>query len=71
VAILGTGNTEWLPIWVKGIEVKGGECTVGLHIDSQANAWLNADLFSFEPDPDAGAGGAGGAGGQAGESGGI
>jgi hypothetical protein len=71
VAIIGTGNTEWLPIWVKGIEVKGGSCTVGVLVDSQANAWLNADLFTFEPDPDAvGDGGAAGAAGQAGQSGG-
>jgi hypothetical protein len=56
---------DWSPITVSPIEVKGGKCTVGVHVDSNAKDWFNADLFSFEPDPD-GAGGEGGDGGGGG-----
>jgi hypothetical protein len=66
IAILPAGASAWLPIEVSGIEVKGGSCTVGVRIDSNAQDWLNADLFTFERLPDVGAGGAGGDGGQGG-----
>jgi len=59
------GPSDWLPAKLGPIEVKGGKCTVGVHIDSNATNWFNADLFSFEPDPD-GAGGQGGEGGGGG-----
>jgi hypothetical protein len=35
---------------VKDIEVVGGSCEVGLHIESQPKEWMNADLFTFEKD---------------------
>lgn len=67
VTILPAGASAWSPITVAGIQVTGGECTVGVRIDSNATDWLNADLFTFELDPDAnppgGEGGAAGAGG--------
>lgn len=60
-----TGASDWLPGKLGPIEVKGGKCTVGVHIDSNATNWFNADLFSFEPELD-GAGGQGGDGGGGG-----
>lgn len=63
VLIVSNGATEWQAVSVKGIVVKGGECTVGVRIDSNPSNWLNADLFSFEPDPNGGEGGQGGQGG--------
>jgi hypothetical protein len=45
-----TEPTQWLAVEVVGITVTGGSCEVGLSIDSNASNWLNADLFSFEPD---------------------
>jgi hypothetical protein len=43
-----TEPTQWLAVPMTGIEVVGGSCEVGVLIDSNANNWLNADLFSFE-----------------------
>lgn len=65
VPILAGGAADWLPITITAIEVKGGSCTVGVRIDSNKTNWLNADLFTFEPDPNppGGEGGAAGAGG--------
>jgi hypothetical protein len=40
----------WTPVQVKDIEVVGGSCEVGLHIESQPKEWMNADLFTFEKD---------------------
>jgi hypothetical protein len=42
----------WTPVEVKGIEVVGGSCEVGLHVESTARQWMNADLFTFEKDAD-------------------
>lgn len=39
---------SWTPVELKGIEVVGGNCEVGLHIESMATQWMNADLFTFE-----------------------
>lgn len=41
---------SWTAVEVKGIEVVGGSCEVGVHIESMATQWMNADLFSFEKD---------------------
>ncbi len=43
-----TDPSQWLNVEVKGIEVVGGSCDVGLSIDSNPTNWLNADLFTFE-----------------------
>jgi len=64
-AVVSNGATEWQAVSVTGIVVKGGECTVGVRIDSNPTNWLNADLFTFEPDPNGGEGGQGGQGGGA------
>ena len=45
-----TADSQWLAVELSGIEVVGGACEVGLRIDSNPNNWLNADLFSFEPE---------------------
>jgi hypothetical protein len=42
----------WTPIELKGIEVVGGSCEVGIRVESQKTEWMNADLFSFEKDPE-------------------
>jgi hypothetical protein len=42
---------SWTPVELKGIEVVGGACEVGVHIESMATQWMNADLFTFEKDP--------------------
>jgi hypothetical protein len=41
---------SWTPVEVKGIEVVGGSCEVGLRVESQKTEWMNADLFTFEKD---------------------
>ncbi|MDF3065381.1 MAG: ganB [Polyangiaceae bacterium] len=66
VSVLSAGASAWSPVLVEGIEVKGGSCTVGLRIESTPPHWLNADLFTFEPDPNANPGGDGGASGAGG-----
>ncbi|RYZ09882.1 MAG: hypothetical protein EOO73_03095 [Myxococcales bacterium] len=68
-AVLPAGDAVWSPVLLEGIEVKGGSCTVGLYIDSNKLNWLNADLFTFELDPNASPGGEGGAGGDTGAGG--
>ena len=40
----------WTPVEVKGVEVVGGSCEVGLRVESQKTEWMNADLFTFEKD---------------------
>jgi hypothetical protein len=62
--ILPAAASSWSPVMVEGIVVEGGDCTVGLRIDSNPMDWLNADLFTFELDPSANPGGGGGAGGE-------
>lgn len=47
-----TDPSQWLAVSLSGIEVSGGSCEVGLHIESTAENWLNADLFSFEKEPE-------------------
>lgn len=41
---------SWTAVEVKGIEVVGGSCEVGLHVESMATQWMNADLFTFKKD---------------------
>lgn len=67
--VLAAGPGDWNYAVVEGIEVKGGKCTVGLRIDSNPNNWLNADLFTFVPDPNATPVGEGGASGASGAGG--
>ena len=40
----------WTPVQIKGIEVVGGSCEVGLRIESTPLQWMNADLFTFTKD---------------------
>lgn len=47
-----TDPSQWLAVSLTGIAVSGGSCEVGLRIDSSAENWLNADLFSFEKEPE-------------------
>jgi len=47
-----TDPSQWLAVSLTGIEVSGGSCEVGLSIEATAENWLNADLFSFEKDPE-------------------
>lgn len=46
-----TAPTQWIEVGIGGIEVVGGHCEVGFMVDSNAQDWLNADMFSFEMDP--------------------
>lgn len=64
--VLPAGDAVWSPVFLEGIEVEGGSCTIGVRIDSNKSNWLNADLFTFEPDPNAGGAGSGGEAGQGG-----
>jgi hypothetical protein len=43
-----TTPSQWLAVEVKGIEVVGGSCQVGMSMQSNPGNWLNADLFTFE-----------------------
>lgn len=45
-----TEPAQWLAVSLPGIEVVGGTCQVGLHVEAEPENWLNADLFSFEKD---------------------
>jgi hypothetical protein len=49
--IPATAATQWLEVGIGGIEVVGGNCEVGFLVDSNPADWLNADVFSFEMDP--------------------
>lgn len=57
-----TTSWTWFPYAINNVEVVGGTCEVGVRIIGAPNDYLNADLFTFELNPE-GAGGAGGAGG--------
>jgi hypothetical protein len=57
-----TTNWTWFTHALKDIDVSGGNCEVGVRIVGAPNDYLNADMFTFTLNPDAGAGGAGGAG---------
>lgn len=47
-----TADTQWREVIITDIQVAGGQCEVGLEIDSNPGGWLNADMFSFfEMDP--------------------
>lgn len=46
-----TADTQWIEVGIGGIEVVGGHCEVGFMVDSNPQDWLNADMFSFEMDP--------------------
>ncbi len=46
-----TADTQWIEVGIGGIEVLGGHCEVGFTVDSNPTDWLNADMFSFEMDP--------------------
>lgn len=47
-----TQGTDWVAVSVTGIEVSGGSCEVGIGVDSNPENWLNADLFTFEKEPE-------------------
>lgn len=49
--IPATADTQWIEVGIGGIEVVGGHCEVGFMVDSNPQGWLNADMFSFERDP--------------------
>lgn len=46
-----TGVAQWVEVSISNFDVTGGQCTVGLFVDSPATAWLNADAFSFTYNP--------------------
>jgi hypothetical protein len=49
-AMINTGWQNWKQYTVKGIQVKTGECTIGLYIDAPAGTWGNVDDVEFYPD---------------------
>lgn len=57
-----TTSWTWFTFGIKDIHVSGGSCEVGIRVIGAPNDYLNADMFTFEMNPE-GAGGAGGAGG--------
>lgn len=57
-----TTSWTWFTFALKDIQVSGGNCEVGIRVVGAPNDYLNADMFTFDMNPD-GAGGAGGAGG--------
>lgn len=48
--VVNTGWQKWKQFTVKGIAVKGGECTVGLYVDAPAATWGNLDDLEFQED---------------------
>jgi len=48
VPIPMTAADAFLTVSLTGIEVAGGSCEVGIHVDSNATNWMDADLFSLE-----------------------
>lgn len=48
VDIPETLRGQWLAVELE-VEIAGGRCEVGLHVDANSENWLNADLFSFSP----------------------
>ena len=46
--IPSTPADSFIEVSMTGIEVVGGSCEVGLHVEGAANAWMNADMFSLE-----------------------
>ncbi len=48
--IVNTGWQQWSNPTLQGIEVKGGSCTIGLGLDSDAGTWAFIDEASFFPD---------------------
>lgn len=61
-ALVPTTSWTWFTFALKDIQVAGGNCEVGIRVVGAPNDYLNADMFTFDMNPD-GAGGAGGAGG--------
>jgi hypothetical protein len=61
-----TAGTQWVQVVLGGIQVAGGGCQFGLHIQSEATQWVNADGFTLQIETadagtlDAGDAGAGG-----------
>lgn len=49
-AVVNTGWRKWAQYTVKGIQVKGGECTVGLYVNAPGGTWGNLDDVEFFPD---------------------
>lgn len=49
-AVVNTGWRKWTQYTVKGIRVKGGECTVGLYVNAPGGTWGNLDNVEFFPD---------------------
>jgi hypothetical protein len=45
-----TPTDSFVAVALTGIEVSGGSCEVGLFVDSELENWMNADLFSLEPE---------------------
>jgi hypothetical protein len=43
-----TAGTQWVQVVLGGIQVTGGGCQFGLHIQSEVTQWVNADGFTLE-----------------------
>jgi arabinogalactan endo-1,4-beta-galactosidase len=50
VDIVNTGWQQWTNPTIKGIQVTGGNCTIGLKLDSDAGTWAFVDEVVFFPD---------------------
>jgi arabinogalactan endo-1,4-beta-galactosidase len=48
--IVNTGWQKWTNPTIKGIQVAGGKCTLGLTLDSDAGSWAFVDGVVFFPD---------------------
>jgi arabinogalactan endo-1,4-beta-galactosidase len=48
--IVNTGWQQWSNPTIKGIQVNGGQCTIGLSLDSEAGSWAFVDSVVFFPD---------------------
>jgi len=49
-AVVNAGWQKWKQFTVKGIQVKKGECTLGLYVDAPAGTWGNVDDLEFYED---------------------
>ena len=49
--VVNTGWKNWKQYTVSGIEVRGGKCTIGIHIDANGGNWGNFDDVEFYLEP--------------------
>jgi arabinogalactan endo-1,4-beta-galactosidase len=44
-------SVDWTKVVVRGVQVVGGKCTIGVHTEAAAGQWLTMDDVAFTADP--------------------